>query len=1003
MIREFLCCYCFGIGLQADRVERMATRFITLANLAIIHSECRRGAYWHLLSVSFYNSKYTSYLRVVLEAVASRLGMDSLGELFESHAAQVAVHVRRIDQDLIALPSSLLGFRDRKECVDKTFSKVLPCLLLARDPSTTQSLLEDQYFQNYCRSVNLDPVDTLSKCFADLVGLRIVFTYDSFGTQDPALQDGQASAMMQWIKLCLQDCGVRESYFLLHGDRIAAAILKCLWDHDYSINGRIEAGLQEAKGADAVQTFRSLMQYRTHEDFPMHQPSPPGIDTRQTLHSMFWLGTQNGAVYGKPEMTYHILHQLFAAINATPLVNEQLRLLHGMAVWISIKSDHFNDTVLRRSLLTNTIHLLAQIDLARVSQSILGWVFTKYRGSSQIHIRADSENLDTALMRISAIASDYEASNDTYTSKVGSELLDWVESEIVLLHSCPPLRSAVLTALTLWPRQLVKPIATLATNLSDVRHLTRLLRQEDRLQGKFRLTRQFVALPNYSKESFSRDHFWALKQCIPTGVHLRDEDIDAFLQLLYISGGVLEGARPRHFNDGDSFLARHRHTGGLELKEKLPAIKALVIDIVQARLSSNDSRSSQIAYSTLRQLLHSKCVTAEEANAVKKGQELLFISNRALDPLIRPSRSLVEMKRDPFLDAAQAYDGWIKNTTLLLADALALSDLFWAQLADFIQVDSSFARELFPILVHQLLETMPESKASISSAFKTVLESELSSVACQKAIVDTVLHLRWFQNHGPLGHDNWLALDYTLLSRAAIRCGAYTTAVMFIELAHEHTKVMNAAWSQDVEEMLYEVYSHIDEPDGFYAIPSRDTKQYLVRKFHHERNWDNAFQFHGAAYEAASTNITASQGILESLHAFGFDRLAMSMGQSSRPNSALDVDYALAWRTGTWDLPLRQSSDLPSATLYGVLRAVHRGRDPIVTDNALRVAIRVEMERLRAAGDENMAEIRRSTQSLLCLREVKYWRKDRIQSSLQLRKLVSNDWETFRQLPDGFE
>ena len=982
----------------------MATRFIALANLAIVHSECRHGAYWHLLSVSFYNPKYISHLHTVLEAIASRLGMDSLGELFESHAAQVAVQVRRIDRDLLALPASLLGFRDRKECVDKTFSKILPCMLLARDPSTSQSPLEDQYFQNYCRSVSLDPVDTLSKCFADLVGLRIVFTYDSFGTQDPALQDGQADAMMQWIKLCLRDCGLDGTYFLLHGDRIAAAILKSLWDHDYSVNGRIEADLQEAKGADAVQTFRDLMRYRTREDFPMHQPSPPGIGTRQTLHSMFWLGTQNRAVYGKAEMTYHILHELFATINATPLVNEQLRLLHGMAVWISITSDHFKDAVLRRSLLMNTIHLLAQIDLARVGQSILGWVFIKYRDSSETHTRTESENLDTALMRISAIASDYEASIDTYTSKIGTELLDWVESEMVSLHSCPHLRSAVLTALTLWPRQPVGAIASLATNLSDARHLTRLLRQDDRLQGKFRLARRFVALANYSKESFSRDHFWALKQCMPNGVHLREEDIGAFLELLYMSGGVLEGVRPRRLNDGDSsFLARHRHIGNLEPKDKLPAIKALVIDIVQSRLLAGDPRSSQIAYSILRRLLHSKCVTAPEANAVRKGQELLVISNRALEPRIRPSRSLVEMKRGPLLDAAQTYDSWIKCTALLFADVLALSDIFWAQLADFIQADSSFARDLFPILVHQILETIPESKPRISSAFQTLLESESSSVACQKAILDTVLHLRWFQNHGPLGHDKWLALDYTLLSRSAIRCAAYTTAVMFIELAHEHTKVMNDAWGQEVERMLYEVYSHIDEPDGFYAIPSHDTEQYLGRKFHHERNWVNAFQFHGAAYEATSTDVTAPRGILESLHAFGFDRLAMSMGESSRPDSALDVDYALAWRTATWDLPLRQSSDLPSATVYGVLRAVHRGRDPIVTDNALRMAIRVEMERLRAAGDENMAEIRRSTQSLLCLREVKYWRQDRIQSSLQHQSLVDSDWENFRDLPAGFE
>jgi len=95
----------------------------------------------------------------------------------------------------------------------------------------------------------------------------------------------------------------------------------------------------------------------------------------------------------------------------------------------------------------------------------------------------------------------------------------------------------------------------------------------------------------------------------------------------------------------------------------------------------------------------------------------------------------------------------------------------------------------------------------------------------------------------------WI-LYFLLLGRNAIACGAYTTALLFLELAAEHSgSQMDKA--SGTEQILFDIYSHIDEPDGFYGSKHR-ISVISGQTLSSRKTVDKAFRFHGAALEAGS-------------------------------------------------------------------------------------------------------------------------------------------------------
>jgi ataxia telangiectasia mutated family protein len=280
-----------------------------------------------------------------------------------------------------------------------------------------------------------------------------------------------------------------------------------------------------------------------------------------------------------------------------------------------------------------------------------------------------------------------------------------------------------------------------------------------------------------------------------------------------------------------------------------------------------------------------------------------------------------------------------------------------------------------------------------------------------RAVVNIVLHLRHSQPPQPndeLAYNKWLDLDFMLLSKSAILSGAYTTALLFHELALEYSAPdASSSSSADPEIILSEIYSHIEEPDGFYGIKTQDLHHFLLKRFHHEHQWEKAFKFHGAALEARSQGGVDTEGVLHSLYSFGFDTLALNMQQNVFDASNLGVAssnmvYHLGWRTETWDLP-DQASSLGSGTaLYNALRAVSRERDPQAVDTIVRKALMDETERFRLLGDEDLVGIREVTRNVMCLSQVNSLRMD-LQECLKSGMLDPALWSKFVEIDGNFE
>ena len=204
------------------------------------------------------------------------------------------------------------------------------------------------------------------------------------------------------------------------------------------------------------------------------------------------------------------------------------------------------------------------------------------------------------------------------------------------------------------------------------------------------------------------------------------------------------------------------------------------------------------------------------------------------------------------------------------------------------------------------------------------------------------------------------------------------------------------------EELFYEIYSHIDEPDGFYGIKPADLHQFLSRRYHHEKQWEKALQFHGATLEAEPDNATSTDGLLQSISSWGFNHLVMNTLRSTSSTSSTSLDYRLGWRTETWDLPERKEYSSESS-LYFAVRAVYQERNSSLTDAVIDKGLSCTMERLRILGSENLIEIREIVREIMCLKEVDDWRKGPIQTRLQTCQVKSDDWSKYIEIDSHFE
>lgn len=1004
--------------------EHMLTRLLCLTNIIISSSAVRRGPYWHLLETCLYSQSYIDHIENLLNTAAERMGFEHLSELFEAYASQIAYSVRRSSQDFFQISPHLLGYRDLEECAEATFEAFSPTNLLATAQDAEDFAHGQGPFAHHCVMVNTKPVDGLLRCFADIAGYFITFWLgDTHMPGHESMDTGAGNISMDTSGLSAdlhaRFIGLGSSEFVQNlieqnVDGIVCAILRTGSDLDYHREGPIVKALERLdKSERSVRAFRALMKFRGQSEFEMHSPNLPAYGTSTVLMALYWLIGQVSTT-SSPATTYHVLQYFFANISRCPLINEQLRLLTCLCIWISLVYSHFKNSTLLRVLMSGAAALLDQLDLTAIAQGMLEWAFIHLRDT-----QCDTPYIVGILIRICTISKSFVCSDDEITKSTGVRLKKWLESQILLLGEVASLRKRIAVALAAWPDELGDYLSGLKGELS-CEELSNILDDPYLSSHEFKVARRLSAFASESnyEEEFSKHDFWRLKDSIPKSSML-DEEVDAFTALLIANSGhirsqVADQSYGRSI--GSRYLKLTMQRDDKMRKNHNASIKRPIVNALLDMLTEQSAEVIHVAYRTLRLL-----AGIESLDSLDYGNwpseyrdDVSFLSFCPTRGAGGSQESLSNLLQPSLFDAASNFSNWISEMTVFLAGVLSARDPFYGPLFDVLQNNAHFAEDMFPVLVHTLLRNDTagsESRTILSEYFSRLLLQDEIDVRCHRSVVNLILHLRQFDpinQQDVLAYNRWLDLDFMLLSRSAIICGAYTTALLFLELAPD-SRPLQKADDKSSEQILFDIYSHIDEPDGFYGIKTDDLQNFLLRRFHHEQQWDKAFQFHGAAHEAGDSELRGPTGILESLHSFGFNKLAIStlqsLGDGPSASQSSEMEYRLGWRTGTWDLPNPVNYESSGSTLYVALRAIHRGRDTGVIDGIISKSLSDELRRLRSLGNENLAEIRQVTQSLMCLAQIRRWRSKEIQDSLSasIIDIDEKQWVDFCFTQTNFE
>ncbi|KAJ3557512.1 hypothetical protein NP233_g11720 [Leucocoprinus birnbaumii] len=979
-----------GNDIEADQYEQFLSRFLMLGNIMVASSSVRRGPYWHLIETCFVSTEYTAHIEAILAAVSESLELTP-SSLFEAYASQMGYSMMKSsDGDIARIPPHLLGFEDRKQSASFTLSAFAPTYITGQF---------GPQFEAHCKLVDVSPEDTYLVCFGDIVGA--VSAYWFMNAKDQNDTQELENLLRQTTYSADFDKDLKDN-----ADGVALALIRSISDQVISSVGSIHQCLEQ-RGKATADTFASLVKYRLNDRYDLHEPNLPAFSVSIVLRSLFWLSSKTPSNQMKP-MTYHILHGLFAAIHRTPVVNEQLRLANNLAVWISLRRDDFSDVTLLHTLVQGSATLLTEPDLAHAAQSMLEWAFLIYE-----KLKIKDSAFSNIIIRICSIVHDYAQSRYEDLQKLGLSLMEWVDKQAIILSNAG-VKVQVHRALPTWPYPPIPDLARIASKESS-ESLAALLDDNRITYNKFRLVRSLydhVSNGGYLKDQFPKLDFWRLKDCIPGKTELQQEDIEAFASLLFFNHGDIGGITGEHCPP-NSILSRYRRASGSK-KDSTKSSRFIREIITHALLQQLDNRSSThvfSAYQTLRRImvvLGGLDVYSGPSDYSTELEYLRAFPRRAGE---RSSCKLSEvLALDSMLDITAKFSQWITVFSTRLSDCLAEYDDFFAQLSPILTDDTDLARELLPILIHGVLRTEISDENYISKEYRRLLTDYLTSVldcdhtdmACRRSVIDIVLHLREFRPlKMDLSFNQWLSMDYQLLAKNAVLCGAYTTALLFLELSldYPHQRPQNGT---SPEELLYEIYSHIDEPDGFYGIKTDNLHQFLARRYHHEKQWGKALQFHGAALEAEPSNATESDGLLQSFSAFGFSHLVMNTLRTDSSTSSTSLDYRLGWRTGTWDLPERKEFSAGSS-LYFAVRAVYQERDSLTIKSTIHKGFRRTMDRLRSLGSENLSEIREVVREIMCLKQIDDWRKASTQNRLQKRQVDPNLWKDLVDIDPHFD
>ena len=1029
------------------RRENIASRVLCLTNVVICSSGVRRLALFHLIEIFLATGRLEGTMRDVIGVISRRLGFQDPRQLYHAFAGQITWGLIINAYDPLRVPYKMFGFSSRKECVELTFRESGPMMIAA---GTTDG---KGYFDALARLARKPLASAVQECLPFLAASQLGFAVEEQPADMDTTEHHQAweNALQAIAALGLDAASSvpasnglplsLTSSIASVADEIVLMLLTMQYDsigdgQDWAI----VLANSLSKAAPAVAGHLKILSesaVRADDKLPpAHEPNRPFFPSRTVYHAILALKGCGVDTTGR-DVAYHVLRQLFLKTSTSSFVNDQHRYLEAAKLYMAMCAEHLlRDHLMLDVLLHGVRLLIPQLHLLSQLAVLAEWMF---------HACTDLGRLQASVA--STITAFAEATSTGSEGQWRDAAMGWLESEINILSRSPQTADAIDMALILWPGSIPKRLSGLAPSQPTLDEVITALEGCDSVQvtpallSRIKMSLKFATAEE--KTAFASNYMWMILKRLKSSRHrshssnlpgrARQQPLsvmsatlaDSLSELLFLCGGRLRspGLRDLERHSASDVSKALRSVSRNETPRR--AVMAIIVLSLLEDLRSEAGDRSAAAFVTLRGVLSGFPELTAALGKWPEGvqDELAVLSTFAtpLPPVTK--RSINELlKPETVLKAQESFDSWISTVTASICHSLVATTTtnFFVYLAAVVETSADAAAKMLPLLLHLCtagdeLDGDPstpfllERRQVIAAHFADLLANLSVDQRCWAAIVNGILHVRRYRlpENEPTMCDLWYPVSFALLARRSLDCQMYTAALVFVELAFEYATDDSGFDSQSAElsSVLYEVYSNVDDPDGFYGISNSDIRESLSRRLHHEGEWHRALQLHAASLETSVLNVgqagNSSGNVGRALHMLGFNHLASNLvfqsqrsggshrSGSNASNTIADTPtqstlsnitddttgYDMAWRTGTWDLPT--SSPYKPGTsqgLFTALRALHRDRSGASLDTELNRAFGQELEGLINVNPESINEARRVTLDLLSIREIRSWK-----------------------------
>jgi ataxia telangiectasia mutated family protein len=377
--------------------------------------------------------------------------------------------------------------------------------------------------------------------------------------------------------------------------------------------------------------------------------------------------------------------------------------------------------------------------------------------------------------------------------------------------------------------------------------------------------------------------------------------------------------------------------------------KSCLLQLLQALTLEDNRETVGLVEAVLRMILTRPEMPLDNTEAVVCEESLPEPLYKASDwaPYHVPPSDLLILQMDPSHDAYTPESimdpCWPSTLSVALVQSVP-SDAVLFSLQRLLRDAEGFAEEAFPFIVHLVLSLQLDGPQTVNRQLSKAIRSWLlvetmADTGHLKLLINTLLYLRT----QPLPREtssadrmHWLEVDYSKAAEAAVRCGMFKTALLFIEVSLSETtrslRRSSISKSTEPHEILSSIFKHIDDPDVFYGLQQSASLGSVLERLEYENDGLKSLAFRGAQYDSSlrrqeqSSNLDA-QALVKALGMLSLDGLSHSLLQSQQTitmdKSSVKRMFQTARRLEQWDLPVPTTCDNDEVAIYKTFQAAN--------------------------------------------------------------------------------